>query len=159
MKLHDILVRDCVATDLKVTSKKQLIQEMAQLMVDCGCLTGENISARDIVAVAMERERLGSTGVGSGVALPHARLEGLNQIHLAFARLETPIDFEAIDERPVDLIVMILAPKSAGGDHLRALAMISRKLRKEDVRARLRSAPDRESLYTTFTDESRANAA
>lgn len=159
MKLEDILVRDCVAADMKATSKKQLIQEMAQLMVDCGCLSGEDVMARDIVSAAMERERLGTTGVGSGVALPHARIDGLAKIHMAFVRLEAPIDFEAIDERPVDLVMMILAPKEAGSDHLRALAMISRKLRRDDVRARLRNAPDKDSIYTTLTDETRANAA
>lgn len=148
-----------MAADLKVASKKQLIQEMAQLLADCMCLSDQKLKVRDIIAVAMERERLGSTGVGSGVALPHARMEGLDQVRVAFARLESPIDFEAIDERPVDLVAFILAPADAGGDHLRALALISRRLRKEDVRARLRSAPNAESLYTTFTDDERASAA
>ncbi len=159
MTLTDLLIRDCVAVDLKASSKKQLIQEMAELVVACGSLNITNMDVKDIVNATMERERLGSTGVGSGVALPHARLDGLDRVIAAIVRLDTPVEFEAIDERPVDLVVLILAPSEAGGDHLRALAMISRRLRNEDVRARLRKAPDAESFYTTFTDEARANAA
>ena len=159
MTLTDLLNRSCVAADLKVSSKKQLIQEMAELIVDCGCLENTDIKVREIVSAAMERERLGSTGVGSGVALPHARIDGLSQVRAVFARLETPVDFESIDERPVDLAVLILAPTEAGGDHLRALAMISRKLRNEDNRARFRKAPDAESLFVAFTEEARATAA
>ena len=159
MTLNELIARDCVATDLKVTSKKQLIQEMADLMVNCGCLDNSDIKTRDIVGAAVERERLGSTGVGSGVALPHARIEGLNKVKVAFVRLDAPVDFESIDDRPVDLVALILAPSNAGGDHLRALAQISRRLRNEDVRSRLRRAPDAESLYTIFTEEARATAA
>jgi len=159
MTLNELLIRDCVAIDLKVTSKKQLIQEMADIMVNCGCFKNNPVKSRDIIAAAMERERLGSTGVGSGVALPHAKIEGLENVKIALARLETGVDFESIDHRPVDLVVLILAPTKAGGDHLRALSLISRRLRNEDVRARLRRAPDTESLYTIFTDEARATAA
>jgi len=159
MTLSELLERNCVAVDLKVTSKKQLIQEMADIMVDCDCLGNADIQARDIIAASMERERLGSTGVGSGIALPHARIEGLEKVIIAIVRLETPVDFESIDERPVDVAVLILAPMSAGSDHLRALAVISRRLRDEDVRARLRRAPDAESFYTTFIGEAQASAA
>jgi len=159
MNITDLIMRDCVACDVKVTSKKQLIQEMAQLMLDCGCMDGSGIEARDIVSAAMDRERLGSTGVGSGVALPHARIEGLDKVRIALVRLEAPLDFEAVDERPIDIAVLILAPADAGSDHLRALAQISRRLRKEDMRARLRSAPNAESLYTYFVEEEQASAA
>lgn len=159
MSLTKLIARDCVAIDLKVTGKKQLIQELAEIMVDCGCLNNPSITARDVVNAAMERERLGSTGVGSGVALPHARIEGLDQVKVAFARLDDPIEFESIDDRPVDLAVLILAPPDAGSEHLRALAQISRRLRNEDVRGRLRRAPDAESLYVIFTDEAQASAA
>ncbi len=159
MTLSKLLARDCVSVDLKVTSKKQLVQEMAELIVNCGCMENDAIKMRDIVQAAMEREKLGSTGVGSGVALPHARVDGLDSIKVALARLETPIEFESIDDRPVDIAVLILAPPDAGSDHLRALAQISRRLRDEDVRGRLRRSPDAESLYVTFTDEPQANAA
>ncbi|NNE56959.1 MAG: PTS sugar transporter subunit IIA [Hellea sp.] len=159
MFMNDLLSRDCVAIDLKISSKKQLIQEMAQLMIDCGCLAGTKIEARDIITAAMERERLGSTGVGSGVALPHARIEGLDKVTIAFARLDAPIDFEAIDERPVDLVALILAPAASGSDHLRALAQISRRLRKDDIRAKLRNAPTAESIYIILAEEAQATAA
>jgi len=159
MNLIDLIARDCVTIDMKATSKKQLIQELAQLLVDCACLNDSGLKARDIISAAMERERLGSTGVGSGVALPHSRIDGLDKVRVAVARLDSPIDFEAIDERPVDLVALILAPSEAGSDHLRALSLISRRLRKEDVRARLRSAPSAESLYTTLIDDERATAA
>ena len=159
MSLNKLIARDCVAIDLKVSGKKQLVQELADLVVNCGCLENADIHSRDIVNAAMERERLGSTGVGSGVALPHARIEGLNKIIVALGRLEAPIDFESIDDRPVDIAVLILAPPDAGSEHLRALAQISRRLRNEDVRGRLRRAPDAESLYVIFTDEAQASAA
>lgn len=159
MTLSDLLARDCVAVDLKVTSKKQLVQEMAELIVNCGCMVNAPINTRDIVNAAMERERLGSTGVGSGVALPHARIEGLDKVKVALARLETPIEFESIDDRPVDIAVLLLAPPEAGSEHLRALAQISRRLRNEEVRGRLRRAPDAQSLYVTFIDEAQASAA
>lgn len=159
MSLNKLIARDCVAIDLKVSGKKQLVQEMADLIVNCGCLENTAIDSRDVVNAAMERERLGSTGVGSGVALPHARIEGLDKVVVALARLETPVEFEAIDDRPVDIAVLILAPPDAGSDHLRALAQISRRLRNEDVRGRLRLAPDTESLYVIFTDQAQASAA
>jgi PTS system nitrogen regulatory IIA component len=133
---------------LSVTSKKQLLQEMATKLLKSRKLTNSNIACRDIVLAAMERERLGSTGVGSGVALPHARIEGITEVHAIFARLETPIDYDSIDERPVDLVTLLLAPKNAGGAHLRALAKVSRTLRKPDMRQRLRAAPNEESLLT-----------
>ncbi len=159
MSIANLLSRDCVAIDLKVTSKKQLIQEMAQLILASETLKDSDLELRQIVSAAMERERLGSTGVGSGVALPHARLDGLDKVHIAIARLETAVEFEAIDDRPVDLVVLILAPSDAGGEHLRALAQVSRRLRKDELRARLRSAPNAESVYIAFTDDTRANAA
>lgn len=159
MTLTDLLNRNCVAVGLKVSSKKQLIQELAEIMAACGCANNDELDARVIVNAALERERLGSTGVGSGVALPHARLDGLEKVIAVAVRLDAPVEYEAIDDRPVDLAVLILAPTNAGGDHLKALALFSRKLRNEDVRARLRKAPDAESFYTTFTEEARATAA
>ena len=150
---------DSVLCDLHVSSKKQLFQEMASKLLENNELSGSNIAARDIVAGAMERERLGSTGVGTGVALPHARIEGIEKVYVAFARLETPLDYDAIDERPVDLVALLIAPENAGGAHLRALAKVSRRLRRQDMRQRLRSAPNAESLYTILTEERQASAA
>ena len=144
---------------LSVTSKKQLLQEMATKLLKSRKLTNSNIACRDIVLAAMERERLGSTGVGSGVALPHARIEGITEVHAIFARLETPIEYDSIDERPVDLVTLLLAPKNAGGAHLRALAKVSRTLRKPDMRQRLRAAPNEESLLTILAEDRSATAA
>ncbi len=150
---------DSVLCDLHVSSKKQLFQEMASKLLENSELSDSKIAARDIVAGAMERERLGSTGVGTGVALPHARIDGIEKVYVAFARLETPLDYDAIDERPVDLVALLIAPENAGGAHLRALAKVSRRLRRQDMRQRLRSAPNAESLYTILTEERQANAA
>ena len=150
---------DGVLCDLHVSSKKQLFQEMATKLLQADALKGTDIVCRDIVAAAMERERLGSTGVGTGVALPHARIDGIDQVHVVFARLETAIDYDAIDDRPVDLVALLLAPSDAGGAHLRALAKVSRRLRRQDMRQRLRAAPNVESLFTILTEERKTAAA
>lgn len=150
---------DSVLCDLHVSSKKQLFKEMATKLLESEALKGSSIACRDIVVAAMERERLGSTGVGTGVALPHARIDDIGQVHVVFARLETPIDYDAIDERPVDLVALLIAPSDAGGAHLRALAKVSRALRRADMRQRLRAAPNAESLYTILTENRTATAA
>ncbi len=159
MTLDHLIHRKSVSCDLHATSKKQLFQDMARLILDSGAIGGKTVPVRDIVAAAMERERLGTTGVGSGVALPHARIDEIDRVYAAFARLETPLDYDAIDERPVDLVVLLIAPSDAGGEHLRALAQVSRRLRREDVRARLRAAPTAESLYVSLVSDSKAFAA
>ena len=159
MLFSELIHESCVICDLNVTSKKQLFQEMAATLIKSGIFKGEDIAERDIVAGANERERLGSTGVGYGVALPHARLAGIDRVYMVFARLEAPLDFEAVDERPVDLVALLIAPETTGGEHLRALAMISRRLRREDVRARLRGAPDAQSLHISLVENHEANAA
>jgi len=148
-----------VLCDLHVSSKKQLFQEMATKLIEADALADSGIACRDIVQAAMERERLGSTGVGTGVALPHARLGGIERVHAVFARLETPIDYDSIDERPVDLVALLIAPSDAGGAHLRALAKVSRTLRRADMRQRLRAAPNAESLFTVLTEDRTASAA
>ncbi len=150
---------DNVLCDLTVTSKKHLFQEMATNLLTILDFKNADIAPRDIVNAALERERLGSTGVGSGVALPHARIDGIDRVYVVFARLETPLDYEAIDDRPVDLVALLLAPTDAGGAHLRALAKVSRKLRRADTRQRLRSAPNAQSLFTLLTEERTATAA
>lgn len=148
-----------VLCDLHVSSKKQLFQEMAAKLLETDALKDSGVTTRDIVAATLERERLGSTGVGTGVALPHARIDGIDQVHAVFARLETSIDYDAIDERPVDLVTLLLAPTDAGGAHLRALAKVSRALRRQDMRQRLRAAPNAESLFTILTEERKVSAA
>lgn len=159
MKAESLFSLGCVAGDLTAGSKKQLLQEMAELAVKCGAVRGSELNARDVVAAVMERERLGSTGVGSGVAIPHARIEGLDQVKAVFARLDTPLAYESIDDKPVDLIVLLLAPMDAGGEHLKALAQVSRLLRREEMRSRLRTAPNAESLHLMLTENREASAA
>ncbi|WP_427454523.1 PTS sugar transporter subunit IIA [Litorimonas sp. WD9-15] len=153
---EDLFLPESVVVDLQVGSQKQLFQDMALRLIEANDLS---VACRDIVAAAVERERLGSTGVGNGVALPHARIDGLESVMAGFARLSDPLDFDSVDGRPVDLVAFLLAPADAAGAHLRALARISRQLRREEKRTRLRAAPDAQSLYTILSDEAQASAA
>ena len=154
MALSDLLPPDGVVTNLSATSRKQVIQSLAELAVRfCDAKT------RDIVDAVLERERLGSTGVGDGVAIPHARVPGVDHVFGVFARLKTPIDFDAIDGRPTDLIVMLLAPEDSSAEHLKALARISRLFRREDMRERLRGAADADALNAILGGEVATDAA
>ena len=136
------------------TSRKHVIMQLAEAL---SRVTG--IETRTIQDVVMERERLGSTAVGEGVAIPHARHEGLPQPIGAFMRLEEPVDFEAIDDRACDLIFMLLAPLSAGADHLRALAQVSRAFRQSSVRQGLRQASSAEDMRQVLCKVNTSNAA
>ena len=113
MEINDLLVPEGVVADLKATSKKQALQDLAKRAAEVS-----GLHERAIFDILMERERLGTTGVGNGIAIPHGKLASLDRLHGLFARLEQPIDFHAIDERPVDLIFVLLAPENAGADHL-----------------------------------------
>ncbi len=159
MNVEKLFAQKCVAQNLHAASKKQLFQEMAELASKCEDVSGETVNVRDIVAAVAERERLGSTGVGYGVAIPHARLEGIGKVRAIFARLETPLEYDSIDDRPVDLVVLLLAPANASSLHLKALAQVSRLLRREDLRDRLRSAPNSEALHLLLTEDRTINAA
>ena len=149
MEITDLLTPDAVIANFKVTSKKQALQELAKQAAE---LTG--LHERAILDVLVEREKLGTTGVGNGIAIPHGKLPALDGLHGIFARLDTPVDFQAIDEQPVDLIFLLLAPESAGADHLKALARISRLLRDEGVCEKLRGTDQDEALYALLTDNS-----
>ena len=151
-----LFLAESVVVDLHVGSQKQLFQDIATRLI---AANGLDIACRDVVAAAMERERLGSTGVGNGVALPHARIEGLDHVIAGFARLSEAMDFDSVDGRPVDLVAFLLAPADAAGAHLRALARVSRQLRREENRSRLRSAPDALSVFTILSDDSVDRAA
>ena len=153
MEISDLLVLDGVIADLKVTSKKQALQDLARRAADVS-----GLHERAVFDVLMERERLGTTGVGNSIAIPHGKLSTLDRLHGLFARLENPIDFQAIDERPVDLIFVLLAPETAGADHLKALARISRLLRDKGVCEKLRGTDNAEALFAilTATEEDRA---
>ena len=146
MEIGDLLGQDSVLAKLRVSSKKQALQELAKRAASI-----THLPERQIFDVILERERLGTTGVGGGIAIPHGRLPKLDHIHGIFARLEQPIDFESIDEQPVDLIFMLLAPEAAGADHLKALASVARLLRDPDIAHKLRESSDSEALYAVLT--------
>lgn len=141
MKIIDILSPDAILYNVDVGSKKQLLEKLSVLAAQ---KTG--LDERLILDALIERERLGTTGIGRGVALPHTRLSTLKQIFCAFVKT-TPVDFEAVDDKPVDLAFLLLVPEEAGADHLKALARLSRLLRDESVAAALRQAKDAETAY------------
>ena len=147
MEISDLLTPNSVIANLHATSKKQALQELAKRAAE---LVGEH--ERVIFDVLLERERLGTTGVGGGVAIPHGKLPRLPRLVGVFARLEKPVDFESIDEQPVDLIFMLLAPASAGADHLKALARVSRLLRDRKMCEKLRGSDTADALYALLTE-------
>jgi PTS system nitrogen regulatory IIA component len=145
MPLNDLVAPDAVLPALKVNSKKQALQELAAKAAQ---LTGQ--SERGIFEILLQREKLGSTGVGNGIAIPHGKLPKLNKLFGLFARLDRPIDFEALDGQPVDLVFLLLAPEGAGADHLKALARVARLLREADVVQKLRQSRDADALYAVL---------
>jgi len=154
MEMDELITLESVLPHLKVASKKQALHELSKRAAE---LT--QLSDRQIYEVLVERERLGTTGVGNGIAIPHGKLAALTRLYGLFARLETPINFEAIDDQPVDLIFLLLAPEHAGADHLKALARISRLLRDRTVCEKLRGADTAEALYALLTDSTASRAA
>lgn len=153
MEITDLVTPDGVVPHLKAASKKQALQDLARHACSIA-----GIDERSIFDALLERERLGSTGVGLGIAIPHAKLAGLNDLHGVFARADSPIDFDSIDEQPVDLVFLLLAPENAGADHLKALARVSRLLRNHDICEKLRGAESAEAIYALLT-EAEANQA
>jgi len=145
MPLTDLVVPNAVIPALKVNNKKQAISELA---AKAAALTGQN--EREILEILLQREKLGSTGVGNGVAIPHGKLPKLNKLFGLFARLDRPVDFEALDNQPVDLIFLLLAPEGAGADHLKALARVARLLRDPDILDKLRNSQNAEALYSVL---------
>jgi PTS system nitrogen regulatory IIA component len=153
MEIRDILQPEAVIAGLKVTSKKQALQELAR---HAAAVTGVN--ERKIFETLLERERLGTTGVGNGIAIPHGKLSELSRLYGVFARVDKPIDFDSIDEQPVDLVFLLLAPEAAGADHLKALARVSRLLRDAATCEKLRGAKTADGLYLLLT-QTEAQAA
>jgi PTS system nitrogen regulatory IIA component len=145
MPLSDLVAPNAIMPALRVNGKKQTLQEVAARAAD---LTGQN--ERTIFEILVQREKLGSTGVGNGIAIPHGKLAKLDKLFGLFARLERPIDFEALDGQPVDLVFLLLAPEGAGADHLRALARVARLLRDPEVARKLRESRDAEALYAVL---------
>jgi PTS system nitrogen regulatory IIA component len=154
MELSDILGVEAVRAPLKASSKKRLLQELAELAEGLYALPSETV-----YKALLEREALGPTGVGRGVAIPHARFPGVVRVLGLFVRLDKAVDFEAIDRQPVDLVFTLLAPESAGADHLKALARVSRTLRSEAVCTKLRSTFDPSALYAILTEGKAERAA
>ena len=152
--LGDMMSAGAVASSLTVTTKKALFQHLAQV--------GEReygLNAQDIVERLTERERLGSTGFGKGVAIPHGKIDGLEHIVAMFARLEQPVDFQAIDDLPVDLVFCLLSPPDAGAEHLKALAQVSRWLRDPGFVAKLRGAGSDDAVFALFAGQEERHAA
>ncbi len=147
MDISDLISPENIISPLKAKSKKQALQELSARASD---LTG--VPQREIFETLLQRERLASTGVGRGIAIPHGKLKGLKNIFGLFARLEKPVEFEAFDDEPVDLIFVLLAPESAGADHLKALARVSRLLREPSALEKLRGSRDKSALYAILTD-------
>ena len=154
MNISDLLKPAGVMVSLKAQGKKHLLQEMASRAAQV-----TRTPERKIFETLMERERLGTTGVGQGIAIPHGRLGDINEIVGVFARLETPIDFDSVDNQPVDLVFMLLAPEGAGADHLKALARVSRLLRNQAATEKLRAAKSAEALYAILTDTTSTSGA
>jgi nitrogen PTS system EIIA component len=152
--LSDLLAPDAVLPTLKVNSKKQAIQELAEKAAQ---LAG--LPEREIFETLLQRERLGSTGVGNGIAIPHGKLPKIGRLFGLFARLERPIDFDALDSEPVDLVFLLLAPEAAGADHLKALARVARVLRDPQTAAKLRATRDGAALHALLTQPAASNAA
>lgn len=150
MHIADVLTLEGIVPDLKATSKKQVLQELSR------CAAAHlSVDERSVFDVLLERERLGTTGFGNGVALPHGKLNGLDRLHMMFARVVKPVDFDAVDGRPVDLFFLLLAPEKAGADHLKALAKASRILRDDQVCTMIRGAENAEVIYSALLESER----
>lgn len=154
MEIADLLTPHSIIPNLRATSKKQALQELARV---AAALTGQH--ERTIFEVLLERERLGTTGVGAGVAIPHGKLPGLKRLYGVFARVEPAIDFDSVDEQPVDLLFLLLAPETAGADHLKALARVSRLLRDREMCEKLRGSDTADALYALLTETATSHAA
>lgn len=154
MEINELISAESVIPNLRASSKKQALQDLARR---AGDITG--LHERAIFDVLMERERLGTTGVGNGIAIPHGKMANLDRLYGLFARLERSVDFQSIDEQPVDLIFLLLAPESAGADHLKALARVSRLLRDGSVCEKLRGTNDAEALFALLTGSMENRAA
>jgi PTS system nitrogen regulatory IIA component len=154
MEINNLVSPESVLSNLRVTGKKQALQELARKAAN---ISGQ--PERVVFDVLMERERLGTTGVGNGIAIPHGKVAKIDRLYGVFARLESPIDFQSIDDQPVDLIFLLLAPESAGADHLKALAKISRLLRDTTTCDKLRGTNTVDGIYAILSDSMESRAA
>lgn len=154
MALSDLIPPGGVAADLSATSRKQALHQLCDLAERT-----LHVSGRATLDAVAERERLGSTGVGDGVAIPHARTDQVDRVCGVFARLKQAVDFDAVDGRPADLVFLLLVPEDAGAEHLKALARISRLFRRQDIRRSLRAAPNAEALHAIIAGSAQTSAA
>ncbi|MCO5064151.1 MAG: PTS IIA-like nitrogen regulatory protein PtsN [Rhizobiaceae bacterium] len=154
MDLSDLIEVSAIMPTLKANSKKQLLQLLAE---KAAAVT--ELPERVIFDTILQRERLGSTGVGNGIAIPHGKLNGVKKIVGVFARLEAPVDFEALDDQPVDLVFLLLAPEGAGADHLKALSRIARVLRDTETVNKIRGTRDANAIYALLSETATPHAA
>ena len=154
MELRDLIVPEAVTARVRGTSKKQLLQEVASRAAEV-----YDLDMRVVLDALLDRERLGSTAMGRGVAAPHARIDGIDRVLGVFFQLERGIDFDAQDDVPVDLVFALIAPLAAGSEHLLALARVSRALRDPSVCAKLRSCDDGSALHAVLTESTISRAA
>lgn len=154
MELSSILRPAAVKVLANVSSKKRLFQDVSDIVSSV-----YGLDSSTAFAALQERETLGPTGVGHGVALPHARIKGLDSVVGAFVRIEKPVDFDAVDRQPVDLVFALFAPEGSGVDHLKALALVSRTMRDANVCAKLRANEDPDTLHTILTEAQATRAA
>ncbi len=154
MELADILISDAVRVLSNVTSKKRLLQSISEAAADVSGLDQQRI-----FDALQERELLGATGMGKGIAVPHARMADVDRVIGLFTRVEVAVDFDSVDHQPVDLVFTLLAPEDAGADHLKALARVSRTLRDETICRKLRSTEDPSALFAILTENAKSEAA
>lgn len=152
MDLSDLIEVSAIMPALKANSKKQLLQLLAER---AAAVTG--LPEREVFDTILQRERLGSTGVGNGIAIPHGKLPGIKEITGVFARLENPVDFDSLDDQPVDLVFLLLAPEGAGADHLKALSRIARVLRDSETIAKIRGTRDASAIHAFLAEAPVAN--
>lgn len=148
MNISDIMTEKSVFVGIKANSKRDLLQE-----ISAQAAQALNMDERTVFETLLERENLGSTGFGNGTALPHGRFENLKEVHAFLFRLAAPVEFDAIDGKPVDLVFMLLSPEDSGADHLTALAKLSRILKDEALCAKLRQMSDKTDIYALLNNE------
>lgn len=149
MKIVDILNKDCIIPELRSKTKKEVLEELTGALVNCKA----NLNKEVLVEVLLERERLGSTGIGDGIAIPHGKIQDLDELILSFGRSSQGIDFDSMDGRPTHLFFLLIAPENSAGIHLRALAKISRLLKSAHFRQRLLAAGTIEELFQVIQEE------
>ena len=150
----EFLTPEAVAPAVRARGKKQLLQELS---TQAASLAG--LEERLVFETLLQRERLGSTGIGEGIAIPHCKIPGLARLFGLVARLEKPVEFEALDGQPVEIVFLLLAPEGAGADHLKALARVARVLREPGIRDRIRAARDANAIYAILSETSKPQAA